>query len=98
MAALENGTSLIDARSPREHAAGHVPGSASIPWDRAVREDGRFRSAPELEAIYPDDGEPVIAYCRSGERSAHTWFVLRELLGRRGVKNTTGAGQSGGIW
>jgi thiosulfate/3-mercaptopyruvate sulfurtransferase len=87
MAALENGTPLIDARSPRDHAAGHVPGAASIPWRRAVREDGRFRSVAELEAIYPDDGEPVIAYCRSGERSAHTWFVLHELLGRRGVKN-----------
>jgi thiosulfate/3-mercaptopyruvate sulfurtransferase len=53
MAALENGTPLIDARSPRDHAAGHVPGAASIPWRRAVREDGRFRSVAELEAIYP---------------------------------------------
>jgi thiosulfate/3-mercaptopyruvate sulfurtransferase len=98
MAAVENGTRLIDARSPREHAAGHVPGAASIPWGHAVRADGRFRSAAELEGLYPDDGEPVIAYCRSGERSAHTWFVLHELLGRRGSRTTTGAGQSGGIW
>ena len=90
MAAVENGTRLIDARSPREHAAGHVPGAASIPWGRAMRADGRFRGAAELEAIYPDDGEPVIAYCRSGERSAHTWFVLHELLGRGEVKNYDG--------
>lgn len=90
MAAVENGTRLIDARSPREHAAGHVPGAASIPWRHTVGSDGRFRSAAELEALYPDDGEPVIAYCRSGERSAQTWFVLSELLGRRDVKNYDG--------
>jgi thiosulfate/3-mercaptopyruvate sulfurtransferase len=90
MAAVENGTRLIDARSPREHAAGHVPGATSIPWGRAVGPDGRFRSVDELKAIYPDDGERVIAYCRSGERSAHTWFVLHELLGRREVKNYDG--------
>jgi thiosulfate/3-mercaptopyruvate sulfurtransferase len=90
MAAVENGTRLIDARPPHEHAAGHVPGAVSIPWRRAVRPDGRFRSVAALEALYPDDGEPVIAYCRSGERSALTWFVLHELLGRRGVKNYDG--------
>jgi thiosulfate/3-mercaptopyruvate sulfurtransferase len=90
MAALEDATRLVDARSPREHAAGHVPGAVSIPWRCALRPDGRFRSVAELEALYPDDGEPVIAYCRSGERSAHTWFVLHELLGRREVKNYDG--------
>jgi thiosulfate/3-mercaptopyruvate sulfurtransferase len=70
--------------------AGHIPGAASIPWQRALRADGTFKSVAELEEIYPGDDEPIIAYCRTGERSAHTWSVLHELLGRRQVKNCDG--------
>ena len=74
---------------------GHIPGAASVPWSQAVREDGTFKSRAELEALYGDKGvlggEPVIAYCRIGERSAHTWFVLHELLGRGDVKNYDGS-------
>jgi thiosulfate/3-mercaptopyruvate sulfurtransferase len=75
--------------------AGHIPGAASIPWAQAVNEDGTFKSADELRELYSSkgvvDGEPVIAYCRIGERSAHTWFVLRELLGHDDVKNYDGS-------
>ena len=66
---------------------GHIPGAASMPWAQAVKEDGTFKSADELRELYGGkgvlDGEPIIAYCRIGERSAHTWFVLHELLGQR---------------
>ena len=65
--------------------AGHIPGAKSIPWAQAVKEDGTFKSADELRDLYGGkgvlSGEPIIAYCRIGERSAHTWFVLHELLG-----------------
>ncbi|HEV2075441.1 MAG TPA: sulfurtransferase [Thermoleophilaceae bacterium] len=76
--------------------SGHIPGAASIPWAQAVREDGTFKSADELRELYGskgvvDGGEPVIAYCRIGERSAHTWFVLHELLGEQNVKNYDGS-------
>jgi thiosulfate/3-mercaptopyruvate sulfurtransferase len=76
--------------------AGHIPGAASVPWAQAVNEDGTFKSADELRELYTSkgviDGEnPVIAYCRIGERSAHTWFVLHELLGRDEVKNYDGS-------
>ena len=75
--------------------AGHIPGAKSIPWAQAVREDGTFKSADELIELYGGkgvlDGEPIIAYCRIGERSAHTWFVLHELLGRDDVKNYDGS-------
>ncbi len=75
--------------------AGHIPGAASVPWAQAVREDGTFKSADELAELYAakgvTNGEPVIAYCRIGERSAHTWFVLHELLGRGDVKNYDGS-------
>ncbi len=76
--------------------AGHIPGAASVPWAQAVREDGTFKSADELRELYTDKGvidggEPIIAYCRIGERSAHTWFVLHELLGRDDVKNYDGS-------
>jgi thiosulfate/3-mercaptopyruvate sulfurtransferase len=75
--------------------AGHIPGAASIPWASAVREDGTFKSRTELEELYGRkgvlSGEPIIAYCRIGERSAHTWFVLHELLGRDDVKNYDGS-------
>jgi len=75
--------------------AGHIPGAKSIPWAQAVREDGTFKSADELAELYGSkgvlDGDPIIAYCRIGERSAHTWFVLHELLGRDDVKNYDGS-------
>jgi thiosulfate/3-mercaptopyruvate sulfurtransferase len=76
--------------------SGHIPGAASIPWAQAVNEDGTFKSADELRELYGDknvvDGDtPVIAYCRIGERSAHTWFVLHELLGQDDVKNYDGS-------
>jgi thiosulfate/3-mercaptopyruvate sulfurtransferase len=75
--------------------AGHIPGAANVPWAQAVREDGTFKSADELRELYQGkgvlDGNDVIAYCRIGERSAHTWFVLHELLGRDDVKNYDGS-------
>jgi thiosulfate/3-mercaptopyruvate sulfurtransferase len=75
--------------------SGHIPGAASIPWAQAVNEDGTFKSADELRELYTSkgvlDGEDVIAYCRIGERSAHTWFVLHELLGHDDVKNYDGS-------
>jgi thiosulfate/3-mercaptopyruvate sulfurtransferase len=75
--------------------AGHIPGAASVPWAQAVNEDGTFKSEDELREIYTSkgvlDGNDVIAYCRIGERSAHTWFVLHELLGHDDVKNYDGS-------
>jgi thiosulfate/3-mercaptopyruvate sulfurtransferase len=75
--------------------AGHIPGAASVPWSQAVEEDGTFKSADELAELYRGkgvlNGEPIIAYCRIGERSAHTWFVLHELLGHEEVKNYDGS-------
>jgi|RhiMethySRZTD1v2_1073278.scaffolds.fasta_scaffold25665_6 thiosulfate/3-mercaptopyruvate sulfurtransferase len=75
--------------------AGHIPGAASVPWAQAVKEDGTFKGADELRELYSDrgvvNGNPIIAYCRIGERSAHTWFVLHELLGQGDVKNYDGS-------
>jgi thiosulfate/3-mercaptopyruvate sulfurtransferase len=75
--------------------SGHIPGAASVPWAQAVQEDGTFKSADELRELYQGkgvvDGESIIAYCRIGERSAHTWFVLHELLGEDDVKNYDGS-------
>ena len=76
--------------------AGHIPGAASVPWAQAVKEDGTFKSADELRELYTSKGvidgsDPIIAYCRIGERSAHTWFVLHELLGEDDVKNYDGS-------
>ena len=75
--------------------AGHIPGAASVPWAQSVNEDGTFKSADELSELYGGkgvlSGEPIIAYCRIGERSAHTWFVLHELLGEQDVKNYDGS-------
>ncbi len=75
--------------------AGHIPGAASVPWAQAVQEDGTFKSADELRELYEGkkvvNGDPIIAYCRIGERSAHTWFVLHELLGEDDVKNYDGS-------
>ncbi|MDH3603198.1 MAG: sulfurtransferase, partial [Candidatus Tectomicrobia bacterium] len=103
---------LIDVRSPGEfsgeltHMAdypqegalrgGHIPGAANIPWGQAVAEDGTFKSADELKALYEgraglQSGDDVIAYCRIGERSSHTWFVLTYLLGYENVRNYDGS-------
>ena len=101
---------LVDVRSPAEFAgeiiappglsetaqrAGHIPGAASIPWAQTVREDGRFKPADELRALYEAKGvtpdKDVIAYCRIGERSSHSWFVLHELLGYERVRNYDGS-------
>jgi thiosulfate/3-mercaptopyruvate sulfurtransferase len=75
--------------------AGHIPGAASVPWAQAVNEDGTFKSSDELQELYSSkgvlDGDDIIAYCRIGERSAHTWFVLHELLGKDDVKNYDGS-------
>jgi thiosulfate/3-mercaptopyruvate sulfurtransferase len=74
---------------------GHIPGAQSIPWAQTVREDGTFKSPDELRAIYEGKGitrdKDVIAYCRIGERSSHSWFVLRELLGYPKVRNYDGS-------
>ena len=74
---------------------GHIPGAKSIPWGKACNEDGTFKSVEELRALYGGSGitgeKPVIAYCRIGERSSHTWFVLKYLLGYANVKNYDGS-------
>jgi thiosulfate/3-mercaptopyruvate sulfurtransferase len=74
---------------------GHIPSARSIPWAQAVRDDGTFKAADELRELYESKGvtadKAVTAYCRIGERSAHTWFVLRELLGYGDVKNYDGS-------
>jgi thiosulfate/3-mercaptopyruvate sulfurtransferase len=74
---------------------GHIPGAASVPWATAVRDDGTFKSPADLEALYGGkhvtSDKEVRAYCRIGERSAHTWFVLSELLGYPTVKNYDGS-------
>jgi len=74
---------------------GHIPGAKSIPWGKACNEDGTFKSTEELRALYGGQGitgeKPVIAYCRIGERSSHTWFVLKYLLGYHNVKNYDGS-------
>jgi thiosulfate/3-mercaptopyruvate sulfurtransferase len=107
------GRPLIDVRSTGEYTgellhmddypqegtlrAGHIPGAASVPWSRAVKEDGTFKSEADLEQLYVDeaglkrDGELIVAYCRIGERSSHTWFVLKYLLGFPNVKNYDGS-------
>jgi thiosulfate/3-mercaptopyruvate sulfurtransferase len=75
--------------------AGHIPGAASIPWAQTVREDGTFKSREELAALYEGKGitgdKDIIAYCRIGERSSHSWFVLHELLGYQRVRNYDGS-------
>ncbi|SMO52173.1 sulfurtransferase [Fodinibius sediminis] len=74
---------------------GHIPGASNIPWSRAVNEDGTFKSKEELKAIYENEGitpdKDVISYCRIGERSAHSWFVLNELLEYPSVRNYDGS-------
>lgn len=83
---------------PQEGAmrAGHIPGAKSVPWAKAANEDGTFRSRAELETLYQDEqglkpGDEVVAYCRIGERSSHTWFVLTHLLGFDKVRNYDGS-------
>lgn len=83
---------------PQEGAlrGGHIPGAVSVPWAKAANDDGTFRSRAELEQIYLteqdlDPNEPVVAYCRIGERSAHSWFALKHLLGFEDVRNYDGS-------
>ena len=106
------GNPLIDVRSPEEYSgerttapaypeesalrAGHIPTAQSVPWSKAVADNGTFRPLAELNAIYRDgaglkDGDQVVAYCRIGERSSHTWFVLQHLLGLENVRNYDGS-------
>jgi thiosulfate/3-mercaptopyruvate sulfurtransferase len=91
------GKLLAPAHLPQEQAqrAGHVPTARNIPWSKAANDDGTFRSDEELRALYTEAGidlsQSVIAYCRIGERSSHTWFALHELLGLSDVKNYDGS-------
>ena len=91
------GEKLAPDHLPQEQSQvpGHVPGAANIPWVKAANDDGTFRSADELRELYAAEGittdREVIAYCRIGERSSHTWFALQELLGVPNVKNYDGS-------
>lgn len=107
----QQGFALVDVRSPAEYSGellapanlpqegaqrgGHIPGAANIPWSMAVREDGTFKPADELRALYASKGvtpdKDVVAYCRIGERSSHTWYVLNYLLGYPHVRNYDGS-------
>jgi thiosulfate/3-mercaptopyruvate sulfurtransferase len=109
-AAAEKSATLVDVRSPDEFTGrilappglpetcqrgGHIPGARNIPWGEVCNEDGTFKSAEELRALYEGKGvspdRPAIAYCRIGERSSHTWFALKYLLGYPDVKNYDGS-------
>jgi thiosulfate/3-mercaptopyruvate sulfurtransferase len=91
------GKLLAPAHLPQEQSQrpGHIPTALNVPWSKAANEDGTFRSDDELRALYAeaglDDTRSTIAYCRIGERSSHTWFVLHELLGQGDVKNYDGS-------
>ena len=106
------GLPLVDVRSPAEYSGellhmadypqegslrgGHIAGARSVPWARAANDDGTFKSADELRAIYEEEqglsaGDDIVAYCRIGERSSHTWFVLTYLLGYGNVRNYDGS-------
>jgi len=91
------GELMAPAHLPQEQAQvpGHIPGAANVPWSKAANEDGTFKSADELKALYDGagvtPGGEIIAYCRIGERSAHTWFVLTQLLGYDDVENYDGS-------
>jgi thiosulfate/3-mercaptopyruvate sulfurtransferase len=91
------GTLLHMPDYPQEGAlrGGHIPGARSIPWAKAANADGTFKSVEELKALYEGEGvtpdKDVIAYCRIGERSSHTWFVLTYLLGYPKVRNYDGS-------
>jgi thiosulfate/3-mercaptopyruvate sulfurtransferase len=92
-----SGELLAPENMPQEGAqrGGHVPGAANVPWGSAVAEDGTFKPQSDLSALYGGKGisadRPTITYCRIGERSAHTWFVLTELLGHPNVRNYDGS-------
>jgi thiosulfate/3-mercaptopyruvate sulfurtransferase len=109
---LNGGKPLVDVRSPQEFSGellhmpgspqegalrgGHIRGAVNVPWSRAVAEDGTFKTAVQLRAIYEEEqgltpDNNVIAYCRIGERSSHTWFVLTYLLGYSNVRNYDGS-------
>jgi thiosulfate/3-mercaptopyruvate sulfurtransferase len=91
------GKVVAPAHLPQEGAQrpGHIPTAVNVPWSKAANEDGTFKSDDELRQLYADAGldtsKDTIAYCRIGERSSHTWFVLRELLGEPNVKNYDGS-------
>jgi thiosulfate/3-mercaptopyruvate sulfurtransferase len=92
------GRLLAPAHLPQEQAqrGGHVPTAKNVPWSKAAQDDGTFKSDDDLRTLYGDEagldfGRDTIAYCRIGERSAHTWFVLHELLGQPNVKNYDGS-------
>ncbi len=92
------GRLLAPAHLPQEQAqrGGHVPTAKNVPWSKAAQDDGTFKSDDDLRTLYGDEagldfGKDTIAYCRIGERSAHTWFVLHELLGQANVKNYDGS-------
>jgi thiosulfate/3-mercaptopyruvate sulfurtransferase len=91
------GRLLAPAHLPQEQSqrAGHIPTALNVPWSKAANEDGTFKSDDELAKLYADagldNGKDTIAYCRIGERSSHTWFVLKELLGKENVKNYDGS-------
>lgn len=109
--AREGGHAWVDVRSPEEFRGellapphlpqeqaqlpGHIPGSANVTWAKAAREDGTFKSADELKALYDAEGitgdRDIVTYCRIGERSSHSWFVLKELLGYDTVRNYDGS-------
>jgi len=92
-----NGELLAPENLPQEGSqrGGHIPNAANIPWGQAVAEDGTFKSADELQSLYGgkgiDGNKETIAYCRIGERSSHTWFVLTQLLGHDNVRNYDGS-------
>jgi thiosulfate/3-mercaptopyruvate sulfurtransferase len=92
-----SGKLFAPAHLPQEAAqrAGHIPGALNVPWSKAANEDGTFKSDAELTELYSsvglDDSKDTIAYCRIGERSSHTWFVLTEILGKKNVKNYDGS-------
>jgi thiosulfate/3-mercaptopyruvate sulfurtransferase len=92
-----SGKLLAPAHLPQEQSqrAGHIPTAINIPWSKLANDDGTFKSDDEIRAIYADAGldtsKPTIAYCRIGERSSHSWFALRELLGEQDVKNYDGS-------
>jgi thiosulfate/3-mercaptopyruvate sulfurtransferase len=92
-----SGKILAPAHLPQEQSqrAGHIPGALNVPWSKAANEDGTFKSDDALAALYAEAGldgkKETIAYCRIGERSSHTWFVLQELLGHENVKNYDGS-------
>ena len=91
------GRLLAPAHLPQEQAqiGGHIPTAGNVPWSKAANDDGTFRSDEELKELYAeaglDDAKDTIAYCRIGERSSHTWFVLKEILGHENVKNYDGS-------